>query len=273
MAKDADADKRYRRLIERMRQAVLMARGLGPAERQVALLMLERSNRARFVETGWLWNWLSETTLARCSGLSERAVRKARASLRARGVVHNAQPGGQKRGDTAVYTFQSDWLVATEKALEADGTKQLWDGVRGNAGSPISQSESQERGNSRSPINEPEPEVRGNNRAVKGEQAFRGWGNGRSPEPLESNPLSEPLDSRARALPKQEERSGQDITLDRLQRTFPDRPREDLHKIINHRLRFAVKLSVPTLGDDALLALFQEAETSYREGHGLTDGA
>jgi hypothetical protein len=170
----------YRALLEFFRDALLMARGLTGAQRQVALMMLARSNRQEFYETGKLYSWMSERTLTICSGLSDRGVRKAREDLQHKGVIVVTEKGGSGPGDTSKYEMSGEWLLFVRGELKRQGVMDVWDGKRGNASSSLARP--------------PDTSARGNTRSAKGEPPFQKRGNASSPEPLDRNLLNKPSD-------------------------------------------------------------------------------
>ena len=157
----------------KMADALLCCPALTPAERQIALIMLLRyANREEFDRRSELICWPSEQRLAFLSSLTSRAVRKARAGLREKGIISVSAPGGHGRRSTTTYRFSDQWAQTVE-----DDVKRRFDAVGGDAHHPLP------RGNKRSPLNKPKGEQavppRGNR-----ESPIRG--NGRSPDSLES---------------------------------------------------------------------------------------
>jgi hypothetical protein len=151
----ADAvSKAFQVMVGRFRVAILMTRELNDTAKRIALFMLERSNRKKFEEDRGLYSWLSEHSLAVFAGVSDRAVRKARQQLRFHGVIADTLEGGQGAGQTTVYVFLEGWLRSTEYALETLGVLNLWNGGRGNAGSPFGDTKGERSG-----------QIRGNNRS------------------------------------------------------------------------------------------------------------
>jgi len=207
----ADRDFQIERGV--IREAIVGCLDLTPAERIVALAMLELVSRQRFRDQGLLVCWPSEEWLAAYTGTTDRFVRYARAHLLKLGAVMIEHRGGKGAGDPTSYAFDLGWATnvaaeAKERAKQATSAKR---GGRGTVVSPLHKEggtlvppsqgfESEERSS-------PEAEggtcvpPRGNQRSAQGGTGVPGRGNTRSPEPLEEpldeNPLSEPSDARS----------------------------------------------------------------------------
>jgi len=118
----------FRTLLERWRQTLGMTIVLTGAEFRVAILMLEKSNRTIFDQSGFLVSWQGHPALARCSGLSEPGVRAARTKLCARGVIGRTEKGGHGPRDTSKFIFKADWLEQRLEELSRSGVQDVWDG-------------------------------------------------------------------------------------------------------------------------------------------------
>src|SRR5579872_5669141 len=170
----ADRDFQIERGV--IREAIVGCLDLTPAERIVALAMLELVSRQRFRDQGLLVCWPSEEWLAAYTGTTDRFVRYARAHLLKLGAVMIEHRGGKGAGDPTSYAFDLGW--ATNVAAEAkERAKQATSAKRGGRGTVVS------------PLHK------------EGGTGVPGRGNTRSPEPLEEpldeNPLSEPSDARS----------------------------------------------------------------------------
>lgn len=128
--------KNFRAAIERTSDALIMGADLKPADLRVALVMLRMSNAQRFAREGLLISWLSEDSLARCARLTPGAVRRARARLRALGVISYVEAGGLRPGHTSTFAFNEDWADRTEALLKETGIADILTGKRDSADHP-----------------------------------------------------------------------------------------------------------------------------------------
>jgi hypothetical protein len=183
MAKARSPDGEYQAALGALRRALLTAEALSGAERQVGLLMLEHVNRRDFIERGVLECWVGLETLAQLAGISRSTVKKARARLRRIGAIAVAREGGFGPRDTARYGFDRSWAdrAIAEVRRRAPRAQRL---LAPDRATP--------------PAADPSPAARVERRPPKGGQASPPRVDARSPEPLEENLLSEPLEAEAR---------------------------------------------------------------------------
>lgn len=107
-------------------QALNRHTAISDTARRVAQELLSATNR----ETGTAWP--SEEGMAKALGLSDRSIRRAKAELRAHGLLTWFRRGTNRRGRTNVYQLSWDVLVslgtrikATLKAARAAATRRL----------------------------------------------------------------------------------------------------------------------------------------------------
>lgn len=107
-------------------QALNRHTGISDTARRVAQELLSATNR----ETGTAWP--SEVGMAKALGISDRSIRRAKAELRAHGLLTWFRRGTNKRGRTNVYMLVWEKLLslgarikATLKAARAAATRRL----------------------------------------------------------------------------------------------------------------------------------------------------
>lgn len=107
-------------------QALNRHTAISDTARRVAQELLSATNR----ETGTAWP--SEEGMAKALGISDRSIRRAKAELRAHGLLTWFRRGTNKRGRTNVYMLAWDVLLsigarikATLKAARAAATRRL----------------------------------------------------------------------------------------------------------------------------------------------------
>ncbi|MDR6290842.1 hypothetical protein E9232_003368 [Inquilinus ginsengisoli] len=109
------------RIVERLRLALLTTVDLTDRERRLALLMVERIHRRSYEDAGTLVSWLSVPTIAALTGIDERSIKRLRQSLRAKSVVSIEQEGGRGPRSTAVYAFDRRWIERNAPVIGANG--------------------------------------------------------------------------------------------------------------------------------------------------------
>jgi hypothetical protein len=131
----SDLGKEFQVALERWRRALLSHPDLSAGAVKVAFVMLEWSNRERFDETGRLYSWVAEETIAVLSQLSAAGVRKARGILRAHGV-YQIESGGKGPGKPTLCFFDPAWLSDAERAMQSSGLVEVWQRGRQRENSP-----------------------------------------------------------------------------------------------------------------------------------------
>lgn len=110
----------FRRLVGRLRSAVMKDASLKPRDKVVASVMLDHIDRAAWLKTGELltWNRVGVEAIATGSALTTRDVERARCALQQAGLIALHRPAAPSKGRAAQFCFRLDWLL--REAVVAD---------------------------------------------------------------------------------------------------------------------------------------------------------